>query len=84
VKKSTASQKVLGIMTENETKSQIAIETLPNQGLDKADGEPLSSKDNDKITSAQSIEKHKEYGGRKGLNPTRYGDWERNGRCVDF
>ncbi len=27
---------------------------------------------------------NKEYGGPKGLEPTRYGDWERNGRCVDF
>ena len=26
----------------------------------------------------------KEVGGPKGLEPTRYGDWERNGRCVDF
>ncbi|MBT4880582.1 MAG: DUF1674 domain-containing protein [Alphaproteobacteria bacterium] len=26
----------------------------------------------------------KEYGGPKGLEPTRYGDWERNGRCSDF
>lgn len=27
----------------------------------------------------------KEYGGRKdGLDPTRYGDWEKNGRCIDF
>jgi len=25
-----------------------------------------------------------EIGGPKGLEPTRYGDWERNGRCVDF
>ncbi|MHC8441397.1 MAG: DUF1674 domain-containing protein [Candidatus Eutrophobiaceae bacterium] len=25
-----------------------------------------------------------EYGGPNGLEPTRYGDWERNGRCVDF
>lgn len=29
--------------------------------------------------------KPKEYGGRKdGLDPTRYGDWEKNGRCIDF
>lgn len=29
--------------------------------------------------------KPKEIGGRKnGLEPTRYGDWEMNGRCVDF
>ena len=27
----------------------------------------------------------KEIGGRKdGLDPTRYGDWEKNGRCIDF
>jgi len=25
-----------------------------------------------------------EYGGRKGPDPTRFGDWEKNGRCVDF
>ncbi len=26
----------------------------------------------------------REVGGRGGLDPTRYGDWEINGRCVDF
>lgn len=27
----------------------------------------------------------REYGGRRdGLEPTRYGDWEKNGRCIDF
>jgi hypothetical protein len=25
-----------------------------------------------------------EIGGRGGLDPTRYGDWEKNGRCIDF
>jgi hypothetical protein len=25
-----------------------------------------------------------EIGGRKGPDPTRYGDWEKNGRCIDF
>ncbi|CAJ2643343.1 unnamed protein product [Trifolium pratense] len=25
-----------------------------------------------------------EVGGPKGPEPTRYGDWERNGRCSDF
>ncbi|MCF5936331.1 DUF1674 domain-containing protein [Xanthomonas oryzae] len=23
-------------------------------------------------------------GGRDGPEPTRYGDWEKNGRCIDF
>ncbi len=26
----------------------------------------------------------REHGGPKGLEPTRYGDWEKNGRCIDF
>ena len=26
----------------------------------------------------------KEIGGPPGPEPTRYGDWEKNGRCIDF
>ena len=26
----------------------------------------------------------KEIGGQKGPEPTRFGDWEKNGRCTDF
>ncbi|KAM9315369.1 succinate dehydrogenase assembly factor 4, mitochondrial [Gastrophryne carolinensis] len=26
----------------------------------------------------------KERGGPRGPEPTRYGDWERKGRCIDF
>jgi hypothetical protein len=26
----------------------------------------------------------REIGGRAGPEPTRYGDWEKNGRCIDF
>jgi hypothetical protein len=25
-----------------------------------------------------------EFGGRDGPEPTRFGDWEKNGRCIDF
>lgn len=25
-----------------------------------------------------------EVGGPRGPEPTRYGDWERKGRCIDF
>jgi hypothetical protein len=25
-----------------------------------------------------------EFGGPKGPEPTRYGDWEKGGRCTDF
>jgi hypothetical protein len=26
----------------------------------------------------------KEIGGQEGPDPTRYGDWEKGGRCTDF
>jgi len=26
----------------------------------------------------------REIGGRSGAEPTRFGDWEMNGRCIDF
>ena len=29
-------------------------------------------------------QKPKEIGGPAGLEPTRFGDWERKGRCIDF
>jgi len=29
-------------------------------------------------------EKPNEVGGPKGPEPTRYGDWEHKGRCIDF
>lgn len=42
-------------------------------------------KQNHKNTEAESgTGPVKEIGGRDGPDPTRYGDWEKNGRCVDF
>ena len=29
-------------------------------------------------------ERPREIGGPKGPEPTRYNDWEKGGRCVDF
>ena len=34
--------------------------------------------------SIANVPSIKEVGGRKGPEPTRYGDWEKNGRCIDF
>ena len=35
-------------------------------------------------TAPEAAERPKEIGGRGGLDPTRYGDWEKAGRCIDF
>lgn len=34
--------------------------------------------------AAAVADKPVEVGGRGGLDPVRYGDWEKNGRCIDF
>jgi len=37
-----------------------------------------------KPAADKPTEKPKELGGPSGPEPTRYGDWERKGICVDF
>jgi hypothetical protein len=36
------------------------------------------------VTAVPPIPAQAEVGGREGPEPTRYGDWEKNGRCIDF
>ena len=36
------------------------------------------------VPAAPDAKDAAEHGGPKGPDPTRYGDWERKGRCVDF
>lgn len=49
----------------------------------EATKESADQKDNpDTVKTGQK--KSSEYGGPPGPEPTRYGDWERNGICVDF
>lgn len=59
-----------------------ATET-PNSGTNAADSVSSASS----LTSAlkdEAGDRPKELGGPKGPEPTRFGDWERDGRCVDF
>ncbi|MDE2234630.1 MAG: DUF1674 domain-containing protein [Gammaproteobacteria bacterium] len=36
------------------------------------------------VDKPQPPAKPQEIGGPRGLEPTRYGDWEKAGRCIDF
>ena len=36
------------------------------------------------VPTPQAMEPSEEHGGPKGLEPTRYGDWENKGICWDF
>ena len=37
-----------------------------------------------KLSNKDKVVKPKEIGGRDGPEPTRYNDWEKSGRCIDF
>jgi hypothetical protein len=45
--------------------------------------EPATQKPQPEPPKAPPAQKD-EVGGPTGPEPTRYGDWERNGRCTDF
>ena len=46
-------------------------------GVSDADDSPVEAK-------SETHKKPKEIGGPDGPDPARFGDWERNGRCIDF
>jgi hypothetical protein len=45
---------------------------------------PAQEPDTDATSVARPPERPYEIGGPKGPEPTRYGDWEKSGRCIDF
>jgi len=47
-----------------------ATDSSPNHSADRA--------------SAAATGPRREIGGPRGPEPTRFGDWERKGRCIDF
>ncbi len=57
--------------------------TTPNTE-DKAEVVDSSDIANSDDTASAASDRPKEIGGRGGLDPTRYGDWEKAGRCIDF
>jgi len=55
--------------------------------INKNENNPLPhppANGNDALPQPQASPVTKEVNGPKGLDPTRYGDWERNGHCIDF
>jgi hypothetical protein len=51
---------------------------LPNHDKQNDIPEPPTS------PPARPAAPSKEVGGREGPEPTRFGDWELRGRCIDF
>jgi hypothetical protein len=58
------------------------LAALPSTGEAAGTAEPAESEG---ASPASEPARVREIGGRKdGPEPTRFGDWEKNGRCVDF
>lgn len=51
---------------------------------ESSDSAATPEEDNNAETDSGENIREKEIGGRGGPDPTRYGDWEKNGRCIDF
>lgn len=74
-------------MTEDEKNTDIGaaanpMASAPNPSLAKS---PVKVAEKAPGNVPEKIpEKVPEIGGPKGPEPTRFGDWERNGICVDF
>ncbi len=45
---------------------------------------PVSEENRNTIEGASAAKAEKEIGGPPGPEPTRFGDWEKKGRCIDF
>ncbi len=56
-------------------------ESAPPKDLEKVESECAAEAPD---PAREGAARPKEIGGRGGLDPTRYGDWEKAGRCIDF
>ena len=66
---------------EPDSKLQSATTGQPRSGAARSRGESSAGETTPERASDAAPA---EIGGRGGLDPTRYGDWEKNGRCIDF
>lgn len=56
----------------------------PSSAGDEEAGERNAPGEKKKKKPGKTLPGPTEIGGPKGLEPTRYGDWERKGRAIDF
>lgn len=54
------------------------------RGMSEPKDQPAQQQVTDTPPATPPAPAPKEIGGPKGPEPTRYGDWEVNGRCTDF
>ena len=74
-------------ITENpgvqQAQNRPAVESGRGDGA-RADGLDVNTPGAKREAGGGTPRVVRETGGPAGPEPTRYGDWERNGRCIDF
>lgn len=60
-------------------------ETIKTTSSHESQATPRNDGINDNAENKFSgVVREKEIGGRDGPDPSRFGDWEKAGRCIDF
>jgi hypothetical protein len=68
---------------DNDNQENDLNETLPEKPLSPAAQRALKEAEERRQAEAK-VDLPEEYGGRGGADPARFGDWEINGRAIDF
>jgi len=76
-----ATDQKLNLSENKVTETEVSIDTLKSSLKSDTNSQLKTSSTENKDVKP---EQPKEIGGRGGLDPTRYGDWEKGGRCIDF
>lgn len=67
----------------NEADAKKDVLATEHVGVNKEAGEAPAGESTGTGTGADAA-RDDEFGGPSGPEPTRFGDWERKGRCIDF
>lgn len=73
-----------GKSPETQAESGVQPAEAPRRDLPPAARRALKEAEERRAAQKAEAGRAEEHGGPKGAEPTRYGDWERNGRAVDF
>lgn len=68
---------------DNDNSETVAEESTAKKPLSPAAQRALQEAE-ERRQAAAKAEMPEEFGGRGGADPARFGDWEINGRAIDF
>jgi len=71
-------------MMEQKKRSNNKLNQSQDKSVPTADAPPKNALQQSIEMPKKPTKYSKEINGPKGLEPTRYGDWESKGRCYDF